>query len=123
MEFFATAVIPASVSDLQRRLTIGELARWCASIEQVLSDDETHGEIYCVWGAFDARREELRQGVRFSLPHCPNSLQWTVTTGHAPEPRHTTIHATINRAEHDPDFVDSIRQFVEDWKAGLEAHW
>jgi hypothetical protein len=123
MEFFATTVIPASVSDLQRRLTIGELPRWCASIEKVLSDAKTSGEIYCVWGTFHAHREDLRQGVRFSLPHCPNALQWTVTTGHPPDPQQTAIHATINRTEHDPDFIDSIRQFVEDWKAGLEANW
>jgi hypothetical protein len=50
-------------------------------------------------------------------------LQWTVTTGHLPNPANTVIHLTINRAEQDPDFVDSIRQFVDDWKAGLEAHW
>lgn len=30
---------------------------------------------------------------------------------------------TINRTEHDQDFVDSIRQFVNDWKAGLETNW
>ena len=123
MEFFATTTIPASVEDLQRRLTIGDLPRWCASIEKVLSDEKTRGEIYCVWGTFHANREELRQGVRFSLPHCPNAMQWTVTTGHAPDPQRTAIHATINRAEHDADFIDSIRQFVDDWKAGLEAHW
>jgi len=123
MEFFATTLIPASVADLQRRLTIGELPRWCASIEEVLSDAETRGEIYCVWGAFHAQREVLRQGVRFSLPDCPNALQWTVTTGHPAQPRHTTIHATIDRAEHEQDFIDSIRQFVADWKTGLEANW
>jgi len=33
MEFFATTTIPASAADLQRRLTISELPRWCASIE------------------------------------------------------------------------------------------
>jgi len=123
MEFFATAVIPATVPDLQRRLTIGELPRWCASIEKVLSDAESSGEIFTVWGTFQVRREELRQGVRFSLPGCPNALQCTVTTGHAPSPQHASIHATINRTEHDQDFVDSIQQFVDDWKAGLEAHW
>ncbi len=123
MEFFATAFIPASVEDLQRRLTIHELPHWCASIEEVLSDAESSGEIYCVWGAFHARREELRQGVRFSLPGCPNALQWTVTTGVPPEPRHSVIHATINRTEHERDFIESIRQFVDDWKAGLEARW
>ena len=123
MEFYATTIIPASVADLQRRLTISDLPRWCASIETVLSDAISSGEIYSVWGAFHVRREELRQGVRFSLPGCPNALQWTVTTGLPPEPRHTVIHATINRADHEQDFIDSIRQFVDDWKAGLEARW
>jgi len=37
MEFFATTIFPASVADLQRRLTISELPNWCASIEQVLT--------------------------------------------------------------------------------------
>jgi len=123
MEAFATTNIPASVADLQRRLTIGELPHWCASIEKVLSDAQSSGEVCCVWGTFHAHREELRQGVRFSLPDCPNAFQWTVTTGHAPDPRQIAIHATINRAEHDQDFIDSLRQFVDDWKAGLEAHW
>jgi len=82
MEFFATAIVPASVADLQRRLTIGELPHWCASIEKALSDEKLSGEIYCVWGMF-----------------------------------------RISRAEHEQDFIDSIRQFVDDWKAGLEARW
>lgn len=123
MEFIATTSIPATAADLQRRLTISELPRWCASIEKVLSDEISCGEIYCVWGTFHTRREELNHGVRFSLPRCPNALQWTVTTGHQPNPRHTVIHCSINRIEQDQDFVDSIQKFVDDWKAGLEAHW
>ena len=123
MEFFATTIIPATVEDLQRRLTISELPRWCASIETVLSDAKSSGEIYCVWGTFRTHREDMRNGVRFSLPDCPNALQWTVTTGHQPSPQNTVIHLTINRTEQDEDFIDSIRKFVDAWKAGLEAHW
>jgi hypothetical protein len=123
MEFFATTNISASVTDLQNRLTISELPRWCASIEKVLSDAKSSGEIYCVWGTFHANREELRDGVRFSLPDCPTAFQWTVTTGQQPNPRQTVIHLTINRTEQDQGFIDSIRKFVDDWKAGLEAHW
>jgi hypothetical protein len=123
MEFFARATIPASAGDLQRRLTIGDLPRWCASIEKVLSDAESSGEIYCVWGMFRTNREELRDGVRFSLPGCPNAFQWSVTTGRPPNPEQTVVHVTINRAEHEQDFIDSVRQFTDDWKAGLEAHW
>jgi len=123
MEFFATTIISASAEDLQRRLTISELPHWCASIETVLSDAKSSGEIYCVWGTFQTHREDLHHGVRFSLPGCPNALQWSVTTGHLPNPRHTVIHLTINRTEQDQDFIDSIQQFVDDWKTGLEAHW
>src|SRR5512143_3073069 len=118
MEFFATTTIPASATDLQRRLTIRELPRWCASIERVLSDEKISGEIYCVWGTFLTRREEMSHGVRFTLPGCANAVQWTVTTGHPPNPQHTVIHLSINRPEQDQDFVDSIRKFVDDWKAG-----
>jgi len=123
MEFLATTAIPSSAADLQRRLTIGDLPRWCASIEKVLSDQKTHGQIYCVWGTFDVNREDLIHGVRFSLPGCPNAFQWTVTTGQPPEPQQTVIHLSINRTEQDQDFIDSIRQFVTEWKAGLESHW
>jgi hypothetical protein len=123
MEFISTTVVPASVADLQRRLTISELPRWCASIETVLSDAKSSGEIYCVWGTFLTHREELSHGVRFSFPICPNALQWTVTTGHQPNPQQTVIHLTINRIEQDQDFVDSLQQFVKDWKVGLETHW
>lgn len=123
MEFFATTNIPASVADLQRRLTISELPRWCASIEKVLSDAQSSGEIFCVWGTFITHREDLCDGVRFSLPGCPNAFQWTVTTGRPPNPQHTVIHLTINRTEQDQDFIHSIHKFVADWKAGLEAHW
>lgn len=123
MEFFATTIIPASAADLQRRLTISELPHWCASIEQVLSDAKSSGEIYCVWGTFLTHRENVRSGVRFSLPGCPYAFQWSVTTGHLPNPQHTVIHLTLNGTEHDQDFIDSIQQFVDDWKAGLEAHW
>ncbi len=123
MEFFATTIIDASVSDLQRRLTISDLPRWCASIDKVLSDAKSSGEISSVWGTFQTHREDLRDGVRFSLPDCPNAFQWTVTTGLPPNPVHTVIHLTINRTEHDQDFIHSIQQFVDDWKAGLERHW
>ena len=123
MEFFATTRIPASAAELQRRLTISELPNWCASVEKVLSDAGAHGDIFCVWGTFVTHREEINGGVRFSLPGCPNAFQWTVTTGQPPDPQQTVIHVTINRSEHDPDFIDSIEQFVMDWKTGLESHW
>jgi hypothetical protein len=123
MEFFATANIHASVDDLQGNLSISDFPRWCTSIQTVLSDEGSRGEIYCVWGEFRVHREQIRDGVRFTLPGCPNALQWTLTTGQPPTPQQTVIHLTINVTEHDQDFIDSNQQFVDDWKAGLEAGW
>jgi hypothetical protein len=74
MEFFSTTIVPASTADLHRRLIISELLHWCASIEKVLRDAESSGEIYCVRGTFLTHRENLHHGVRFSLPECPNGL-------------------------------------------------
>lgn len=123
MEFYTSTAIPASATELQRRLTIGDLPRWCASIEKVLDDAETSGEIFSVWGTFRIKREEIRGGLRFSLPGCANVLQWTITTELPPDPQQTFIHATIIRQEHDPEFIETLEQFVEDWKVGLERHW
>lgn len=123
MEFFATTNIIASAADLQSQLSISELSRYCTSIEKVISDAGTSGEIYCLWGTFLINRENVRGGVRFTLPGCANVLQWTVTTELPPDPGQTVIHLTINRLEHEPDFVESMQQFVEDWKTGLETNW
>jgi hypothetical protein len=60
--------------------------------------------------------QRVRDGVRFTLPGCPNALAWTVTA----EPEGVLVHCTINRTEHDPDFIESIETFVEDWRTGLE---
>jgi hypothetical protein len=117
MEFFAEARADWTVAALQARLRISDLPRWCASIQTVFADAGEAGEVYCVWGRFRVRREPIRNGLRFTLPDCPNALQWTVTVV---EPGRVRVHCTIDRTEHDPDFVESIAGFVEDWRAGLE---
>lgn len=121
MEFFSIADVRTDQEALKRRLDIPSLPRWCASIDEVLSADGDGGEIYSVWGQFNIRREEINGGLRFTLPNCPNAFSWTVTTGHPPAPEGVVVHCTINRTEHDEDFLETIRDFAEDWKAGLEA--
>ena len=123
MEFYAFADKHIDVDTLQARLDIRSLPTYCASISQLLSHDGDHGEIYCAWGQFIVRRELIRGGVRFTLPKCPNALAWTITTGFPPEPDKIVIHCTINRREHDPDFIASIEKFVDDWREGLSTRW
>ncbi len=121
MEFFATAAVQVRATDLQRQLAIGNLPHWCASIDKVLENEGDRGSIYCLWGEFRVHRELIRDGVRFSLPTCPNGLQWTVTVENSAHSGQALVHCTINRREHATDFIESVERFVGDWKAGLEG--
>lgn len=121
MEFFATASVPARASDLQRHIRIDTLPDLCRSMEAVLSNEGKWGAVYCVWGEFRVHREVIRDGVRFTLPGCPNAVQWTITADNRAQAGTVLIHATINQPDHDEDFVESLEQFVADWKNGLET--
>lgn len=119
MEFFRhiTGRLPSGrLADL----AIADLPRCCASIDRVLADAGHRGTIYCLWGEFEVERQPIRGGLRFSLPKCPNALAWTITD-EGESPAGITLHCTINRATHDPDFVASIDQFMDDWVRGLAA--
>lgn len=120
MEFLTTANMPFTANELQRYLRIDNLPLWCASIESVLSQQGERGRIYCSWGEFAIHQEILRDGVRFTLPGCPNALQWTVTADGERQTGKIVVHCTINQSQADPDFIESLEQFVRDWQAGLE---
>ena len=118
MEFFSE--LDDSLLDgdrLKALLSIARLPDLCASISSVLVDQIDSGRIYCVWGEFAVNREELKHGVRFTLPGCPNALAWSVTTD--PGCTRTVVHCSINKTEHDEDFIETIREFVRDWVNGL----
>ncbi|MEK7991302.1 MAG: hypothetical protein VSS52_009875 [Thiotrichaceae bacterium] len=120
MEFFAIANIETQAETLQA-LTVEKLNQYCAEIDSVLRvEHENSADIYCLWGEFTVHRQVINGGVRFSMPKCPNALAWTITTGFAPAPEKVLIHATINRTEHDADFIESIQEFIQAWKVGLE---
>ncbi len=117
MEFYRRLKAVADATRLQQLITLERLPELCASIDTLLAQQGAQGQIYCVWGTFTVNREEIRDGIRFTLPGCPNALAWTITT----EQENITIHCTINRTEQDADFVASIDQFVEDWQTGLSS--
>lgn len=123
MEFFATANISTTASALQEQVRIPNLTRFCASITQILRHSGDSGEIWCLWGQFPIQRQLLRDGVRFTLPSCPNALQWTITPDPEAPEHQTLIHLSINRRAIDADFAESIELFAEDWKKGLEQLW
>jgi len=120
MEFFATADMPFTANELQRYIRIENLPLWCNSIQTVLSHQSDRGNIYCSWGEFAVHQEILRDGVRFTLPGCPNALQWTITADGDKQSGKVVVHCTINSKQHDADFIEALQQFVDDWKSGLE---
>lgn len=118
MEFFREVRHAGlDVAQLKNLLTIGNLTSLCASISMASSSSESEGEIYCVWGAFNVRRDEIRHGVRYALINCPHALAWTVTYDDAQQ--HVIVHCTIDKADQDPEFIDSIHAFVSDWSSGM----
>ena len=124
MEFFALAQCPLTETQIQETLLGQQLADWCATINRVLHWEDEQGEIYSLWGQFRVRREVIRGGVRFTLPECPNALAWTLTVappavGGEASPG-IQVHCTINRTKHDPEFIASLEDFVDDWRQGLE---
>jgi len=119
MEFFAIARANIDEQTIQEQITVPRLGQYCRTIVTLEGEDDA-GQIGTVWGEFAVQRQLIRGGVRFSLPTCPNALAWTITSGFPPAPDGVVIHATINRAEHDEDFIESIEAFVETWRLGLE---
>ncbi len=115
MEFFAEIKNKnIDKSRLKKKLSIARLPELCASIDNVIRDNKDNGEIYCLWGEFEINREELNDGIRFSLPNCPNALAWTITCDEDRD--EILVHCTIAKKTHDADFVESIEQFVADWE-------
>nr|CRH05297.1 Conserved protein of unknown function [Candidatus Magnetococcus massalia] len=121
MEFYAFANQPLSDQQLQQQLTPEQLPQFCDSIVRCVAFGSDWGEYETVWGLFKITIEPIRGGVRLSMPSCPNALSWSITTGLPPEPEQTVIHATILRQEHDPDFIESLEDFVVEWQEGLES--
>ncbi len=116
MEFFEFLTSDININTLQSQLSINKLPQLCESVSEVFHSDHHQGELYCIWGQFTVNRELIDKGIRFSLPHCPNALAWTVTKE---DDNQIVLHLTINKQNPDNDFVESINMFVADFKKGI----
>ena len=117
MEFFREIKnTHLSIVDIQTDVTINALSQICASIDKVISCDGETGEIYCLWGLFDIQRQCLKQCIRFSLLNCPHALAWTITYK---DDDRLILHCTIDDQVPEPEFVETIDEFLDDWVLGL----
>jgi len=118
MEFLQEVPHPGlDIANLKRSLTIANLPSLCAGITTAAAANENDGELYCLWGSFSVRRDEIRNGVRFALLDCPHALAWTVTLDTAR--KRVIVHCTIDKTHPDPEFAESIDTFVSDWADGV----
>ncbi len=121
MEFFRELPLETDQENLRRVVVLSALPELCREIGAVHDIDGDNARIACLWGSFEVQRMPIRGGVRLALPTCPNALAWTVTAGLPPRPDRVVLHATINRRQHDPDFIESIEDFLDAWAEGITA--
>jgi len=120
MEFFATANVNMDPEAIREKITLAALPDYCESFGLVDCLDRDSCEVESIWGRFQVTRQEITGGLRFTMPTCPNCFAWTITSGLPPTPDKVVIHSTFNRQEHEPWFIESMGEFVLQWKAGLE---
>jgi hypothetical protein len=121
MEFFAIADIAMPPAAIREKITLAALPDYCESFALVESIQENSCEVESIWGRFQVTRQEINGGLRFTMPTCPNCFAWTITSGLPPAPGQVVIHSTINRTEHEPWFIESMEEFVVQWRSGLEG--
>ena len=98
--------------------TLSNLPSLCTDVYEVAEIEPCgkKGVISCVWGLFQIETQPIRNGIRYALTSCPNALQWTITSRNG----ETTLHCSINQTTPDPDFAQSIVDFIAHLHRGLQ---
>jgi len=122
MEFFGLADWQTTEQEIQQKVRLDNIPDFCDLIYYLMESQGNLCKFDTLWGQFHLRREKINGGVRFTMPDCPNALSLTITTGYPPEPQKVLVHCTINRSEHDPNFIATLEDFVKSWVAGLEKN-
>jgi hypothetical protein len=120
MEFYGLADWQTTEREIQQIVRLENIPDFCESIYYLMESQGDLCKFDTFWGQFHLRREKINGGVRFTMPDCPNGLSLTITTGYPPDPQKVFVHCTINRLEHDPNFLETLEDFVKHWVTGLE---
>ncbi|MBO0341318.1 hypothetical protein J0654_06655 [Muricauda lutimaris] len=114
MEYFRTIDISTTEQKIHKYLTLSNLDKFSSEIFNLEDPHENEAQIGGIWGEFTLIRNKIKGGCRFALLECPNALCWTITTGYPPEPESIVVHLTINRLEKEPEFIEEIKEFLDD---------
>ncbi len=121
MEFYGLADWQTTEQEIQQKVRLDNMPDLCESIYHLMDHEGQLGKFDTLWGQYHLRLEKINGGVRFTMPDCPNCLSFTITTGFPPDPNRVFVYCTISRLEHDPDFLETLEDFVKYWVAGLES--
>lgn len=119
MEFFKTLEVQTSEKEIQALITLENLDTYSNELFPLEKVEIEKAQIGGIWGEFTLTLHPIAGGVRFALQECPNALTWTVTTGFPPEKEQIVIHLTVNRKEREKEFVEEIKEFIDDLAEGL----
>ena len=114
MEFFRKIDVSTDQQGIINTGQFKNLDRLSSQLFLLETLNEHQAAIGSLWGEFTLTRQEIKGGLRFSLLECPNALTWTITTGYEPAPDSVMVHLTINRTEKDQEFLEEIKDFVDD---------
>lgn len=114
MEFFRKIDVNTDEQGIKNTGQFKNLERISAQLFLLETINEHQAGIGSLWGEFTLTRQEIKGGLRFSLLECPNALAWTITTGYEPAPDSVMVHLTINRTEKDQEFLEEIKDFLDD---------
>lgn len=119
MEFFKTLEVQTSEKEIQALLTLENLDTYSNELFPLEKVEKDKAQIGGIWGEFTLTLHAIAGGVRFALKECPNALTWTVTSSSLPENEKVVIHLTVNRKEREKEFVEEIKEFMDDLAEGL----
>jgi len=85
-----------------------------------IEDNNNDFQGLTLWGEFLISYDKIKGGIRFTLKDCPNGLSWTITTGFPPERNKIILHSTINRTQKPEEFLEEIKEFMDEWEKGIE---
>ena len=114
MEFFRTINIGTDEQKIKNTLDFKHLESMSSQLFLLEPLSDSLSNIGSLWGEFTLTRQEIKGGLRFSLLECPNALAWTITTGYEPAPNSVIVHLTMNRTEKDEEFLEEIKDFLDD---------
>lgn len=122
MEFFRIINKHVLETNIQDKINPNSLENFTESMFLIEHGNENFAGA-TLWGEFQISYDKIKGGVRFTLLDCPNALSWTITTGFPPEREKIVLHCTINRIQKPVEFIEEIKDFMDEWESGCKSQF